>query len=135
MLDPISEMLTRIRNAVRAGHLRVSMPSSKMKVRIAEVLAKEGFVGEIAVSDEENGKRTLTIDLTYRTVDRTTQEGAIRQITRVSREGQRIYVRSADIRPVKNGHGISIISTSQGVMTGKEARKKRLGGEVICEVW
>ena len=135
MLDPISEMLTRIRNAVRAGHLRVSMPSSKMKVRIAEVLAKEGFVGEIAVSDEENGKRTLTIDLTYLTVDRTTQEGAIRQITRVSREGQRIYVRSADIRPVKNGHGISIISTSQGVMTGKEARKKRLGGEVICEVW
>ncbi len=135
MLDPISEMLTRIRNAVRAGHLHVSMPSSKMKVRIAEVLAKEGFVENVTVSDEKNGKRMLTIDLTYRTVDRTTRASAIRQITRVSREGQRIYVRSADIRPVKNGHGISILSTSQGIMTGKEARKKRLGGEVICEVW
>ncbi len=135
MLDPISEMLTRIRNASRAGHASVSMPSSKMKAKIADVLAKEGFVGSVSVSDKKNGKRTLTIDLLYHNIDRTRRESAIRQINRVSREGQRVYVRSSDIRPVKNGFGISIISTSQGIMTGKEARKKRLGGEVICEVW
>ncbi len=135
MLDPISEMLTRIRNASRAGHLTVSMPSSKMKVKIAEVLAKEGFVGDVSVSDAENGKRTLTIGLTYRQIDRTNQESVIREINRVSREGQRVYVQSNNIRTVKNGFGINIVSTSQGIMTGKEARKKRLGGEVICEVW
>ncbi len=135
MLDPISEMLTRIRNAARAGHATVSMPSSKMKVAIARVLAKEGFVGDVLVSDVQNGKRTLTIGLTYRQVDRTRRESAIRAINRVSREGQRVYVGAKDIHPVKNGFGINIISTSQGVMTGKEARKKRLGGEVICEVW
>lgn len=135
MLDPISEMLTRIRNASRAGHATVSMPSSKMKVKIAEVLAKEGFVGEVSVSDEDGGKRTLTVELLYRQIDRTTREGAIRAINRVSREGQRVYARSTDLRPVKNGFGMNIVSTSQGVMTGKEARKKRLGGEVICEVW
>lgn len=135
MLDPISEMLTCIRNASRAGHTIVSMPSSKMKVKIAQVLAKEGFVGDVSVSDVKNGKCTLSIGLTYRQIDRTNQESAIREINRVSREGQRVYVRSSDIRAIKNGFGVNIVSTSQGVMTGKEARKKHLGGEIICEVW
>ncbi len=128
-------MLTRIRNAVRAGHATVSMPSSKMKVAIADVLAQEGFIDGASVEDAPRNKKVLTITLRYTQVDRTRRESAIRSITRVSREGQRVYKRSRDLRPVKNGMGCAIVTTSQGVMTGTQARKKRLGGEVICEVW
>ncbi len=135
MLDPISDMLTRIRNAARAGHATVRMPSSKMKVAIANVLAKEGFIETVDVQEERGNKKTLTITLRYRDVDHARRISAIRAINRVSREGQRIYKRSRELFPVKNGLGCSIVSTSQGVMTGDDARKKHLGGEVICEVW
>ena len=137
MLDPISDMLTRIRNAQMAGHPSVSMPSSKMKEAIAAVLREKGFIGEFQVS-ADGPKKTLTLTLLYEE-EKTSSAGRprplIREISRVSKQGQRRYVRAKDIHRVKNGIGISIISTSRGIMTGDEARKKRLGGEVICQVW
>lgn len=139
MLDPISDMLTRIRNAQMANHRTVAMPSSKFKAAIAEVLKSEGFIKDFSVTDD-GVKRTLSLVLRYTDTDNnsvagTSQKAAITKINRISTEGQRSYVRANDIHKVKNGYGISIISTSQGVMTGTQARKKRLGGEIICEVW
>ncbi len=135
MLDPISEMLTRIRNAQMAGHSEVVLSSSKIKKAIANVLLKSGFVGEVSdVKDEKFAM--IKINLKY-----VAQEGkgdmipVIRSIKRVSKEGQRIYVSRENIRRVKNGAGIAILSTSQGVVTGEEARKNGVGGELICEVW
>lgn len=135
MLDPISEMLTRIRNAQMAGHSEVIFSSSKLKKAIAGVLLKSKFVE--GVSDVKGSKfDMIKIDLKYNS-----KEGsmdvipAIRSIKRISKEGQRIYVSKDDIRRVKNGAGISILSTSKGVVTGEEARKDGVGGELICEVW
>lgn len=135
MLDPISEMLTRIRNAQMAGHSEVVFSSSKIKKAIAQVLLKSGFVE--SVSDVKVDKFTMIkIDLKYKNKDGFGKAiPAIRSITRVSREGQRIYVSKEDIQRVKNGAGISILSTSKGVVTGEEARKNGVGGELICEVW
>ena len=130
MLDPISDMLTRIRNASAAGHPAVVMSSSKLKTAIAETLRKNGFIDGYSVKETPGNKKFLTIDLRY-----TSSGPAITQIKRVSKEGQRHYCRAKDIYKTKNGYGISVITTSRGVMTGEEARKKRLGGEIICEVW
>lgn len=135
MLDPISEMLTRIRNAQMAGHSEVVFSSSKLKKAIAQVLLKKGFVESV---NEIKGEKfnMIKIDLKYKA-----KEGsgdvmpAIRSIKRISKEGQRIYVSKEDIRRVKNGAGIAILSTSKGVITGEEARKNGVGGELICEVW
>jgi small subunit ribosomal protein S8 len=135
MLDPISDMLTRIRNAQKVGHATVSMPLSKLKVAIAATLQTEGFVGDTSIEDVDEVKKNMRIQLRYITEGRSQKVGAITQINRLSKEGQRRYVRAKDIIPVKNGYGISIISTSQGVMTGKDAFKKKLGGELICELW
>lgn len=136
MLDPISDMLTRIRNAQMAGHATVSMPLSKLKIAIAGVLNAEGYVSEVSVEDVDDVKNNLHIVLQYTTVEGQNKKvGAITEINRLSKEGQRRYIRAKDIYPVKNGHGINIISTSQGVMTGRDAFKKRLGGELICELW
>ncbi len=135
MLDPISDMLTRIRNAQKVGHATVSMPLSKLKVAIAQTLQTEGFVGNSSVEDVDEVKKNLRIELRYIAEGRAQKVGAITQINRLSKEGQRRYIRAKDIIPVKNGHGISIVSTSQGVMTGRDAFKKKLGGELICELW
>ena len=138
MLDPISDMLTRIRNAQMANHQIVTMPSSKFKVAIAEVLKSEGFISDFSVI-ENKSKRTLSLVLRYVDMGNSSvnslQRPAITKINRLSTQGQRTYVRAGNINKVKNGYGINIISTSQGVMTGSQAYKKRLGGEVICEVW
>jgi small subunit ribosomal protein S8 len=134
MLDPIADMLTRIRNAQRAGKRQVSLPYSKMKHRLADILLKEGFVEGVAEEKTEKFPE-LVIVLKYTKVSQTRKNPAINEITRVSKEGCRIYVQNNEIKKVKNGYGIAIISTSQGVMTGGEAYAKGLGGEYICKVW
>ncbi len=135
MLDPIADMLTRIRNAQRAGHSEVVFPSSKFKKSIAEVLLKKGFIKSLK---KVPGKRFDMIKISlkyYKKNDNKKVIPAIKQIRRISKEGQRIYVGSDDIRKVKNGYGIMIISTSKGVMSGEDARKENVGGELVCEVW
>jgi len=128
--DPIADMLTRIRNAVRARHPRVDLPSSKLKVEIARILKDEGYLANFKVVDEK-GKKTLRVFLRY-TPDR---HGVITDLKRISRPGSRRYVGKTDIRAVVGGMGISILSTPRGLMTGQSARKAGVGGEVLCEVW
>lgn len=130
MTDPISDMLTRIRNGALAHHDRVELPHSKLKENIGYVLKSEGFLDDVRVSDGE-GFRTLTLVLRYGR-DR---QSAIDGIRRVSTPGRRVYVRFDRIPKVRSGMGVSILSTSAGVMTDRDARKKRVGGELLCEVW
>lgn len=130
LTDPIADMLTRIRNAARAGHPSVDMPSSEMKVAIAKVLKEEGFVKGYHVSGEAPQK-TLTVELKYPEKGRSVLTG----IQRVSRPGLRTHVGTAKIPLVQEGLGIAILSTSKGIMTGHKARRLRVGGEVLCHVW
>lgn len=127
--DPIADMLTRIRNALGGSHETVDIPHSKMKEQIAEILKREGFIREFVVTGET--KKTLTIRLKY------TAEGepAIVAIRRQSMPGLRRYVKTDKVPLVLGGMGTAIVSTSSGLMTGREARTKRLGGELICTVW
>ena len=134
MLDPIADMLTRIRNAQRAGHREVVMPSSKLKLSIARILEKENFIDKVE-KESEGIFENIRIGLKYIKVSQTQKDPAIREIKRVSREGQRIYVKKEDIKKVKNGYGIAVVSTSKGVMTGRDAYRQGLGGEYLCEVW
>ena len=134
MLDPIADMLTRIRNAQRAKHSEVLVPFSKLKLSIAEILQQRNFVESVKKETEGNFPM-LKIVLKYDVVSNTEKNPAIREIKRISRQGQRIYVKKTDIKRVKNGYGISVVSTSKGIMTGENARKIGLGGEIICEVW
>lgn len=137
MIDSISDMLTRLRNAYAARHSKVIMPMSKVKFAIAQVLVKEGFIekAERVQSEENEIFENICITLKYDQISSILQKPAIEAIRQISKQGQRIYVKKDDIHKVKNGFGISVISTSQGVMTGKDARKKGLGGELICELW
>ena len=128
MTDPISDMLTRIRNAQKALLKNVVISHSQMKESIARILQKEGYVGEIAVEGTKG--KTLKVALRY-----AGKKGIIEGLRRVSKPGLRRYVGATDIPPVLGGMGISIVSTSQGVMTGGQARKKNLGGELLCNVW
>ncbi|AQR63813.1 30S ribosomal protein S8 [Aquaspirillum sp. LM1] len=128
MHDPISDMLTRIRNAQRADKTAVSMPSSKLKVAIAQVLKDEGYVEEFAVREVDN-KPVLDIQLKYYA-----GRPVIERIERVSRPGLRIYKGSSDIPKVMNGLGVAIVSTSKGVMTDRKARAAGIGGELLCIV-
>jgi small subunit ribosomal protein S8 len=128
--DPIADMLTRIRNAVRSKHPRVDLPSSKLKVEIARILKDEGYLTNFKVV-EEKGKKTLRVFLRY-TPER---RGVITDLKRISRPGSRRYVGKTEIRAVVGGIGISILSTPRGLMTGQSARKVGVGGEVLCEVW
>ncbi len=134
MLDPIADMLTRIRNAQAAGHASVSFRYSSVKETIARILEREGYVARVEKSDED-GKITLSVWLCYEQVSPTKKKPMITEIDRVSKQGCRIYVKRHDIEKVKSGYGIAIVSTSQGIMTGKEAYRKGLGGEYICKVW
>jgi small subunit ribosomal protein S8 len=127
--DPISDMLARIRNASLARLERTEMPSSNLKRRIAELLKDEGYLADARFSAEGHGR--LTIVLKYGR-DR---KAAILGLRRVSRPGRRVYVGNESIPKVHNGMGIAILSTSHGVMTDKQARQKKLGGELLCEVW
>jgi len=133
--DPIADMLTRIRNAVRAEHPQVSMPSSKMKVAIAKILVEEGFISGYDVTEEKNSPhKTLTLGLKY-VGKRRTKRSVITNLVRVSLPSQRIYAAKNEIPYVLSGMGISIITTSRGVMTGRDAKKIGVGGEVVCKVW
>ena len=128
--DPIADMLTRIRNALIAGHARVDIPCSRLKEQLCQVLEREGFVEEFERIDD--GKQgVLRVSLRY------TEDGepVIQGIQRRSKLSLRYHVRCTDIKPVRSGLGISILTTSRGVMTGKQARQERVGGEVLCEVW
>lgn len=129
MTDPIADMLTRLRNAVAARHTKVRIPHSKTKARIAALLADEGFVGSIETFHEGH-RAWLEVTLRY-------QNGkpAFGGAKRVSRPGLRIHTRSREIPRVMGGIGTAVVSTSQGMMSGREAAKRRLGGEVICFVW
>lgn len=133
-MDTIAEMLTRIRNAQKAGKKEVRVSASKLKLAIAKIFEKEGFIE--AVSEEVAGNfKNIKIILKYYTISNTQKDPAIKEINRISKEGQRIYIGNKKIKNVKNRYGISIISTSMGVMTGEEAKKNGVGGEYICEVW
>lgn len=134
MLDPIADMLTRIRNAQMAKHKEVLVPFSKLKLSIAEILQQRNFIDSVK-KVEEGTFPVLKIALKYEVVSNTEKNPAIREIKRVSRQGQRIYVKKDGIKRIKNGYGISIVSTSKGMMTGDKAQRLGLGGEIICEVW
>jgi small subunit ribosomal protein S8 len=130
MTDPIADMLTRIRNASMARHDRCELPHSKLKEHVAGVMKSEGYLDDVRVSEGEDPK-TLVLVLRYGR-DR---QSAIDGIRRVSTPGRRVYVRHDRIQRVCSGMGISILSTSRGVMTDREARRQRVGGELLCEVW
>jgi small subunit ribosomal protein S8 len=135
MLDPISDMLTRIRNASQAGHPEVLVPFSGFKMKMAEVLKKEGFVGNMEVIEEEDQRKKLRIVLKYMKNEKGGSIPYIQGIQRVSRQGQRIYAGKSNMPFGRGKFGFVIISTSKGLMTNNEARKTGIGGEVICEVW
>ena len=128
--DPIADMLTRIRNANALRYEEVSMPSSSIKVGIAEILKNEGFVNDFSVT-EEKGKKTLTIALKYSA----SGERVITNLKRVSKPGLRVYAESDKIPSVLKGLGIAIVSTPNGLLTDKQARKQHVGGEVLAYVW
>ena len=128
MTDTISDMLTRIRNASRVLLPAVELPHSKMKESIAHILKKEGYVAEITVAGKPF--KTIKLQLKY-----TGKKSVIEGIKRISRPGLRHYVGSTDIPRVRGGLGVSVVSTPEGVMTGNSARKKNLGGELLCYVW
>jgi small subunit ribosomal protein S8 len=133
--DPIADMLTRIRNALGAGHSTVSIPSSKLKLAIAGILREEGFVEEVAeVAAEGVPQPALVVTLKY-VGARRERRPVITGLERVSTPGRRVYARKKDIPWVLSGMGVAILSTPQGVMTGARARKLGVGGEVLCKVW
>lgn len=129
MTDSISDMLTRIRNAQAVCHQTINLPFSKLKFSLAKILEKEGLI-ESATVHGRKAKKNIEIRLKY-------QKGqpAIQGLKRISKPGQRIYLKKNQIKPVKQGYGLAIISTSQGLMTDKEARKKGLGGEILCQIF
>lgn len=130
MTDPIADLLTRIRNAALARHDRTEIPASRLKANVAKILKNEGYIADVRESDND-GKKTLTIVLKYGR-DRAS---AIDGVRRVSRPGRRVYVRHDHIPSPFSGLGISILSTSRGVMCDRDARRLKLGGELLCEVW
>lgn len=130
LTDPVADMLTRIRNANQAMHDQASMPASKLKIEIAKVLEAEGYIAGWSAAGEGRD-HTLTISLKY---DKNRRQ-VISGIRRVSKPGRRIYVDRDTIPKVLGGMGVAVISTSQGLLTGQEARRRGVGGEVLCEVW
>jgi small subunit ribosomal protein S8 len=129
--DPIGDFLTRIRNAAAAKHQRVDVPVSKLKTEIARILKDEGYISTFKLVDENKTRKMLRVFLKY-TPDR---RSVISGVKRISRPGARSYVGSTDIRPVVGGLGISILTTPKGLMSGRAARKAKIGGELLCEVW
>ncbi len=132
MTDPIADMLTRIRNANTAMHDEVSMPSSKQKLALADVLKDEGYI--TSFREQDNGDRpgrTLTIEMKYSPE----RDRVISGITRVSKPGLRIYKKRDDIPRVQGGLGVAVVSTNKGLMSDRQARRNRMGGEILCFVW
>ena len=132
MTDPLADMLTRIRNANVAMHDDVSMPSSKLKEALAQILHKEGYISGFRVADRgDKPGKTLTIDMKYSPE----RQRVISGVKRVSTPGLRVYTKADRIPRVLGGLGVAIVSTSKGLMSDREARKRRMGGEVLCYVW
>jgi small subunit ribosomal protein S8 len=130
LTDPVADMLTRIRNAISARHQKVDIPASKLKLEIARILKEEGYISNFKATEEE-GHKILRVYLKYAN----NNEAVISNVNRVSRPGCRVYVRRTEIPRVLGGMGINILTTPRGVMTGRQARKQGLGGELLCEVW
>lgn len=132
IVDPISDMLTRMRNAIGARHTKVDVPASRLKIEVARILKEEGYITNYSIKTNEGSQaRTLRIFLRYGPKG----ESVISELKRVSRPSLRVYVGSDEIPKVLGGLGVSILSTSQGVMTGKNARKVKVGGELLCSVY
>src|SRR5262245_21265717 len=130
MTDPISDLLARIRNAHLAKHDRLDVPTSKLKVELCRILKEEGFIKNFRVL-EAQPVGNLRMLLRYNRHG----EAAVRHLARISRPGRRVYVGASDIKPVRNGMGLGVVSTSRGLVSDKQAREQRLGGELLCEVW
>jgi small subunit ribosomal protein S8 len=128
--DPIADMLTRVRNAIRARHPKVDVPASKLKVEIARILKEEGYIANFKVA-EEGVRKTIKIYLKYGPDN----QPIISAIERVSRPGCRVYVGRQEIPRVLGGLGINILTTARGVMTGRDAHREKVGGEVLCRIW
>jgi small subunit ribosomal protein S8 len=131
MTDPIADLLSRIRTAHLAKHDRLDLPASKLKIEVCGLLKEQGYIHDFKMIEGDSVKRQIRVFLKY------TPEGLpmIRHIQRVSTPGRRVYRGADDLRPVLNGLGVGIVSTSQGLLTDKEARQRRVGGEILCEVW
>ncbi len=130
LTDPVADFLTRIRNAIRARHAKLDVPASRLKTEIARILKEEGYISNYK-GTEEKGKKFLRVYLKY-----DPQHGpVIRDLSRVSRPGCRVYIGRDEIKRVQGGLGISILTTPKGVMTGRQARREGVGGELLCEVW
>ena len=130
LTDPIADMLTRIRNAARVRHAETRCPASKLKLAVARVLAEEGFIESVRV-ESDGPKQNLVLGLRYDESGRTIIDG----LRRVSKPGRRIYVGPEELTPIRKGLGMSIVSTSKGVMCDRDARAANVGGELLCEVW
>jgi len=131
MSDPIADLLTRVRNAGRAGHKRVDIPASKLKLELARILLKERFIANYKFVEDDGPQGVIRIYLKYTPAD----EPVIAGIERVSKPGLRRYAGVQEIPRVFGGMGVSILSTSRGIMTGREARSAGVGGEILCNVW
>ncbi len=130
MTDPIADMLTRIRNAISANHSRVDIPGSKLKLEVARILKEEGYINNF-VTKGEKPKFTIRVFLRYDAKG----TSSITHISRVSRPGRRVYVGATGIPRVLGGYGVNIVSTSRGLMSGKNARKENVGGEILAEIY
>ena len=130
LTDPVADFLTRIRNAMRSRHQKLDVPASKLKAEIARILKEEGYISNYKPT-EEDGMKVLRVYLKYGA----NNESAIRDLQRISRPGCRVYLGKDDIRRVQGGLGISIMTTPKGLMTGRQARREGVGGEILCEVW
>ena len=130
MTDPVADFLTRVRNAIRAKQQKVDVPASKLKAEISRILKEEGYISNFKAT-EENGQKLLRVYLKYSNAN----EAAISNLERVSKPGCRVYVGRTEIPRVLGGLGINILTTPRGVMTGREARKQGVGGEILCQVW
>jgi small subunit ribosomal protein S8 len=130
LTDPVADFLTRIRNAHRARHQKLDVPASRLKAEIARILKEEGYIANYKPV-EEGGLKLIRVYLKYGA----NNEAVIRDLQRVSRPGCRVYIGKDEIRRVQGGLGISIMTTPKGVMTGRQARREGVGGEILCEVW
>ncbi len=130
LTDPVADFLTRIRNAMRARHQKLDAPASKLKMEIARILKEEGYIANYKPT-EEDGMKVLRVYLKYDAAN----QSVIRDLKRISKPGCRVYQGKDDIRRVQGGLGIAILTTPKGVMTGRQARREGVGGELLCEVW
>ena len=129
LTDPVADFLARIRNAIRARHPKLDVPASKLKLEMARILKEEGYIANFKATEEE-GRKVIRVYLKYDGSD-----AAISNLSRISRPGCRVYVRRSEIPRVLGGMGINILTTPRGVMTGRQARKEGVGGELLCEIW